>query len=425
MPKMIDFSHERHQQLEDAAIVALRVGRMLMESGAKAAEVHRGATTTALGLGAEKVHFQVGYDSLIITVSTGHISFTRMTGIGSIGVNQRLNYDLGQLCDEVAKGGKTADDVLAAIAVLVADTKRHHWLAVSIAVGLACACFGRILGIDWASFLPVMAASAIGQILRHHLLRIGLNSFVMAAVVAFSVSVLAGLGAEYVGSDTIKRAVSASVLLLVPGVPVLNAQTDIMEGHPNLGSARAVSVLMVLIFLTVGMWMGETVLGADGLIPPAVHREVWHQAFFGAVAAAGFGILFNFGWIPLIWAACAGGLALTVRTVGLDAGWSLEVSSFIAAALVGLTIHVLNFLPNRITHANTTLAVAGCIPMIPGMTAAQGLQGMMGATTVSQAESGEALLMAANYGLTVVFTIGAIGTGLTIATHLFRPPASH
>ncbi len=59
------------------------------------------------------------------------------------------------------------------------------------------------------------------------------------------------------------------------------------------------------------------------------------------------------------------------------------------------------------------------------MTAAQGLQGMMGATTVSQAESGEALLMAANYGLTVVFTIGAIGTGLTIATHLFRPPASH
>jgi uncharacterized membrane protein YjjP (DUF1212 family) len=31
----------------------------------------------------------------------------------------------------------------------------------------------------------------------------------------------------------------APVLLLVPGVPAFNAQYDILEGRPTLGSARA------------------------------------------------------------------------------------------------------------------------------------------------------------------------------------------
>jgi uncharacterized membrane protein YjjP (DUF1212 family) len=51
------------------------------------------------------------------------------------------------------------------------------------------------------------------------------------------------------------------VLLLVPGVPALNAQSDIMEGHPTLGSARAVSVIMLLMFIAIGVLIAQTTLG--------------------------------------------------------------------------------------------------------------------------------------------------------------------
>src|SRR5208283_476871 len=63
--------------------------------------------------------------------------------------------------------------------------------------------------------------------------------------------------------------------------------------------------------------------------------HVLHQALFGAVAASGFGVLFNFGWRDLRWCATSGALALTIRTLGQNAGWSLEAATFAAAAAVG------------------------------------------------------------------------------------------
>jgi uncharacterized membrane protein YjjP (DUF1212 family) len=53
----------------------------------------------------------------------------------------------------------------------------------------------------------------------------------------------------------------ATVLLLVPGVPAFNAQHDILGGHPTLGSARAVFVLVMLVFMTLGVWLAQGFLG--------------------------------------------------------------------------------------------------------------------------------------------------------------------
>jgi len=47
---------------------------------------------------------------------------------------------------------------------------------------------------------------------------------------------------------------------------------------------------------------------------------LFHQALFGALAASGFGILFNFGWRDLPWCAASGALALATRTLGQEAG---------------------------------------------------------------------------------------------------------
>jgi uncharacterized membrane protein YjjP (DUF1212 family) len=49
----------------------------------------------------------------------------------------------------------------------------------------------------------------------------------------------------------------ATDLLLVPGVPAFNAQYDILEGRPTLGSARALWVVVMLLFMTVGIWLAQ------------------------------------------------------------------------------------------------------------------------------------------------------------------------
>jgi uncharacterized membrane protein YjjB (DUF3815 family) len=147
--------------------------------------------------------------------------------------------------------------------------------------------------------------------------------------------------------------------------------------------------------------------------------QLAHQAFFGGVAAAGFGVLFNIGLRSLPWYAASGALALGVRTFAQSAGWSFEIASFTAAAAVGCSMV---FLPERVSRVRNALAVAGCIPMVPGSAAAKAILGFFALTTQPAADSTALLLVSFENLLRVMFTIGAIATGLAIPT-LLRPRA--
>jgi uncharacterized membrane protein YjjP (DUF1212 family) len=251
----------KHRELERIAMTALRMARLLIECGAAVRVVHQGAFLVIRGLGVEPVGIRTGYASQEITVSSGSNTITRMMTVGPHGVNYRLDHALRTLATRVSQGGMSVEEVEAEMDRIVAASPRHPIWVVALAVGIACAAFGRLLGIDWLAFGPVFVAGVVGQGARMLLLRRGHNAYVTAAVIAFLASGIAGFGAHFSGSTTVNLAMMASILLLVPGVPATNAQTDIMEGFPVMGSARAVSVLMVMIFATTGVWLAELLLG--------------------------------------------------------------------------------------------------------------------------------------------------------------------
>lgn len=248
--------------LDDAANIALEAGRLLMESGARARAVEDQVIKIARGLGSERVDVRLGYASLAITVALQHQSLTLMRKVGPHLVNQRLDIALRHLATRVAQGEFTAAAARAEIARLEKETPRHPLWLVVIAVGLACLAFGRLLGVDWLGSGPVFVAASVAQWVRRQFAAHHVNHFIGASLVAFAGSILAGAGARWVGSSTVDTAMIAAVLLLVPGVPSLNAQSDIIEGRPTLGSARAVGVAMVLLFATAGVWLARTCLGA-------------------------------------------------------------------------------------------------------------------------------------------------------------------
>ncbi len=142
-----------------------------------------------------------------------------------------------------------------------------------------------------------------------------------------------------------------------------------------------------------------------------------HQALFGAIAAAGFGVLFNFSLRSLHWCAAAGALALTVRTIGLDAGWSLEAATFVAAIITSCAVRILRRPLGTVSNA---LALSGCIPMVPGAFFGQTILGLFVLTAPSPEHVEETIVITMQSMLRVIFTLGAIGAGLAIPTHLFR-----
>jgi uncharacterized membrane protein YjjP (DUF1212 family) len=243
--------------LEPVAMAAMDAGRMLMEAGANSRSTERIIDVVARGLGAERVEVRIGYASLAITIGVGSSGITRMCKVGNLGVNHRLDQEVWTLAKRVSIEELKPEQTRWALARLAKATPRHPQWLIAVSVGLACAAFGRLLGVDWQGSGPVFAAAGIAQYVRGNLLARGVNAFLCATLISCLSSALAGAGARWAGSETFASAMVASVLMLVPGVPSVNAQTDILEGRPTLGSARFATVLMTLIFMAAGLWIGQ------------------------------------------------------------------------------------------------------------------------------------------------------------------------
>ncbi|WP_316859594.1 threonine/serine exporter family protein [uncultured Cohaesibacter sp.] len=413
----------KHRELEKIAMAALHLGQLLMETGANADIVRKGMTMVVAGQHTETLAARIGYASLSLTVRGGGNTISRLLQVGHHGVNLQLNNAARSLAVRAAYGKITPEEIEKRVAALRTSTPKHHWLTVALATGLACASFGQLLGTDILAFAPIWLAGFIGQAIRHFMVKNRQNTFAMVATVAFVASSIGAFLSSLIGSVTPEMAMFSSVLLLVPGVPSMNAQTDIMEGSPTLGSARAITVLMILIFLTVGVAMSRHLFIHFDNNDVLSHFGIIHHTIFGAIAAAGFGILFNFSWRTVVWAAVGGAIALAIRTLGMDANWGLAMSSTIAAIVVTLFVRMLYLMPLNFPTGGSMLALAGCIPMIPGSGAAHGLVGLM--TFASQHESYDVALLGSSAAamLSVVFTIGGIGAAITLINEIFKRPS--
>jgi len=150
--------------------------------------------------------------------------------------------------------------------------------------------------------------------------------------------------------------------------------------------------------------------------------SVLNQTVCGAVAAAGFGVLFNVGFRLLPWCAASGAVALAVRGCCLGLGWNLEGASFVAALTVSAAVQLVR---RRAGISQDVLDAVGCIPMIPGSFAAKAIIGLFALTTGAVVNESQTLVTATQYTLRVMFTTGAIGTGLAIPTLLLRARTGH
>jgi len=338
----------------------------------------------------------LGYASLAITIGIGAHGITRMREVGPLGVNQRVDAEVRHLAERAERQPMSVEDVREALARIVTHTKRHSSAVVAVSVGLACAAFGRLLHVDWLGIVPVFAAATVGQLARRELLSRNANGFVTAALVSLIAAMLGAFGARATGSQTIPTVMIASILLLVPGIPSVNAQSDILEGHPTVGSARAVTVAVTLVFIAVGLWLAQVLTGAAaGDVPIADLSAPWlsllEQTACGAVAAAGFGVLFNIGFRSLPWCALAGALALLVRSYCLGLGWNLEASSFAAALAVSSAVLLLRA---QTEISQNALDVVGCIAMVPGSFAAKAILGLFALSSTDPMLAADTLVTA-------------------------------
>ena len=144
--------------------------------------------------------------------------------------------------------------------------------------------------------------------------------------------------------------------------------------------------------------------------------HIIHQAVFGGIASAGFGILFNCSPRTILHCLASGAMALAIRTACQSANLNLPESAFFAALSVAAAERVLQ--PFQETRGSI-IALVGAIAMVPGSTAAKGLTNLF---ALLQARPGEEIATATSGMrnlLEVTLTLAAIGTALAIPQSIY------
>jgi uncharacterized membrane protein YjjP (DUF1212 family) len=248
------------EALADVVDLALWVGQLLMESGAESQRVEQTVRAVGVGLGCDWGNVLVSHNALIVTHVSGGEFRTKIRRVTVAGVNLSLIEALSHLAHRVEEGKYDRVRVRAELEG-ISQTPRlyNRWLTV-IAVGLACAAFSRLFGGDWPAFGATWIAAALAMFVRQELTHRGFNSLLIVILTAFVAGGLVGLLHLFFQlSRHPEAALAASVLLLVPGVPFINAVEDLIKGHTVVGLARATAATLVILALALGlllaMWL--------------------------------------------------------------------------------------------------------------------------------------------------------------------------
>lgn len=224
----------------------------LMGSGVHTSRVIRNTKRIGESQGFE-VKISVFQKSIILSLlcQDTNETFSEVIEIPPLPISFELNSELSALSWEAVDNGLSFASLKEKYENIMA-LPRIHPLFVLLLVGLANAAFCRLFGGDWMSMAIVFFATIAGFFVRQQMLKQHVNHYIIFIVSAFVVSLLSSTAFLFQGI-TSEIALTASVLYLVPGVPLINGIIDIVEGHTLTGISRLTNAILLIISLAIGL----------------------------------------------------------------------------------------------------------------------------------------------------------------------------
>jgi uncharacterized membrane protein YjjP (DUF1212 family) len=236
--------------------LALTMGQLLMDHGAQSDVVEQAVRAAGTSLGIRWDAVLVTYNALVVTERSGDTYTTTVRRVGPRAVNMSLLATADQLGRQVSDGKLSSAQLGQALRELASAPRHYPPALTAVAVGLACAAFSRLFQGDWPAFAATFAGSAGAMWVRHHYAKRAPNRLIFAAVSAcVAGSIVGGLQQLFGLSGTPAAAYVACILMLVPGVPAINAVQDLIRGHVSVALARGAETILVLLAAALGLML--------------------------------------------------------------------------------------------------------------------------------------------------------------------------
>ncbi len=369
---------EDAREVYEAADLALRVGEVVLASGAGAADVYATVLAVTRACGLRQVHVDITFNTLTVSHQPG-LDGPPQTYVRT--VNYRgLDYgsltEVDTLVDALLHSTIDRKSARRRIAEIGSAAKPYPRWLVSVASGLVAAGVGALLKGDLVEILvafvtAVLIDQALRQLARRRIP--GFYQQIAGALLATTVA----LGLHRLDVPVRPSIIiAASIVVLLAGVTLVGAVQDALTGYYVTASARTFEAVLltggviagVSLGLTIGLRLGvelgvttRTVFAVDDLLVSLSGGTLVSVAF----------ALNCYAPLRAIAPTAAVGLsahAVFVPVVAADLGAGL------AAAVAAVAVGILSYsLAGRFQVPPLVLVVSGIVGLLPGLTIYRGL----------------------------------------------------
>ena len=413
------------RQVREALDLAVRVGELMLRSGAGAPQVQGSVAAVAAAGGVDLVEVDITLQSLLVqaTSATGR-PHTLLRVVRQTRHDYARLVAVHHLVESLVAREVDVEEASARLREIKRHPRNFPAWAVAVASALLASAVAVMIGASaLAAVATVLVVLAVAGVNRLHG-RLALPEFYANAVNAFvatllagglyAVSAAAGLGLR---ERDFAYIVAGGIVAMLPGRTMASAIEDVLFGYPLTGAGRLLSVVLALTGLVIGIATGlsamlsiSEMVDAD-FVPPSVLDLTVSQAnlvaaLAGAVVVGLAGavtvqsrrrLVLPIGALSLTAAVVAAGLT---RAVGIGPIMATGVAAIVIGLLGGLVAQ-------RMNAPSMVLAVPASFALLPGLTIFRGLYELV----VSASDNG---LLSIQSGITTL--LGAFAVLLAIAT---------
>lgn len=252
-PKIISIDEQR-----ELTRLCIECGLLLLQHGAESTLVEELSTRLGLALGASQVDSSISSNAIVLTtIINGHCMTSTRKNIDH-GINMHVVTEVQHIVILAEHRILDLNGVHKRFDHII-PLRYPRWIMVLI-VALSCGCFCKLNGGGWDGFWVTFLASGGAMYVRQVLTARRMNPLINFCFTAFVATTISGLILKIPFFEkTSAIAMAASVLLLVPGFPLINAVADMFKGHINTGLARWAMASLLTLATCIGIVMAMSI----------------------------------------------------------------------------------------------------------------------------------------------------------------------
>lgn len=390
------------------AELILTVGQLLMENGATADRIFRDTKRVAafMGIPEEKFHFHMMYTTLMLNVSDEKNSHTKFRKCVKHAVDMRIISAVSKLTWRALRDHYTMEEFSGNLKEIATRPKYYKLWQNILAIGIADAAYCILFGGDFFAGFYTLISSVIGKFVQVYCEKMGINPYVGISFGALAATVAAYF-AHFLPTETPWHPIIACALFLVPGIPIINGLTDMLNTYLLCGYARFLRASLIVGGMTFGIVFAVGMLNVPDFtnLRMLPGEDYFEFAILAAIGAMGFSILFNMPPRLLYAVGIGGALAVCTRNFFI---FELDTSAAFGTLAGATLISVLAVRSRHWLHTPMqVLIVPAMIPLVPGVLIYRFLFSVINIKTMTVAQ----LLSAVQSGVDAALIILAIALG--------------